>query len=224
MRTFKRGVVFTVLSMFLLVPSLQASEADSLLLVNKATLTIASFTGDQNSAFFKKTAKDAKAILIIPQSIKGAFLVGGSGGSGVLLARNSETGEWGYPAFYTLAALSVGLQIGGESSEIMLMIMTERGMEKLLTSSFKLGADTSVAVGPVGAGMAAKTADVYSYSISKGAFVGASLDGAVIKTRDKLNAAFYGKEVSPTDIIIRKTVSNTQADPLRMALSEFAGQ
>ena len=224
MKTFKCGIVFAVLSIFLLAASLQAQEKDSELLVSKAELTVKSFASDQNAEYIKKTARNAKAILIIPQSIKGAFLIGGSGGSGVLLTRNGENGEWGYPAFYTLGAVSVGLQIGGESSEIMLMVMTDRGMEKLLTSSFKLGADSSLAVGPVGAGMAAKTADVYSYSLSKGAFVGASLDGAVLKTRDKLNAAYYGQEVSPTDIIIRKTVSNPQADSLRKAIAEFAGQ
>jgi len=220
----KRCVLFIILPVLLIAPSVQASQSDAEVLIGKAELTVKSFATDQSADFFKKTAKDAKAILIIPQSIKGAFLVGGSGGSGVLLARNSETGEWGYPAFYTLGALSIGLQIGGESSEIMLMIMTDRGMEKLLTSSFKLGADASVAAGPVGGGMAAKTADVYSYSLSKGAYVGASLDGAVVKTRDGLNEAYYGKKVSPTDIVIRKSVSNQHADALRMALAGFASE
>ena len=88
------------------------------------------------------------------------------------------------------------------------MIKTDRGMKKLLTRSFKLGADLSGAVGPVGAGGTAKIVDVYSYAKTKEAFVGASLDVAVSKSRDSLNRAYYGKELSTADNLIRKTVTN----------------
>jgi lipid-binding SYLF domain-containing protein len=97
--------------------------------------------------------------------------------------------------------------------------MTDRGMEKLLTSSFKLGADLTLAAGPVGGGASAATADVLSYARSKGAFAGFSLSGAVVKTKDKFNEAYYGKAVSPTDILIRKDVSNPHADNLRQEIA-----
>ena len=102
--------------------------------------------------------------------------------------------------------------------------MTDRGMEKLLTRSFKLGADITLAAGPVGGGAAAQTADVLSYARSKGAFAGLSLDGAVVKTKDKFNEAYYGQAVSPTDILIRKTVSNPQADELRQNIAVITGK
>ena len=147
-----------------------------------------------------------------------------AGGSGVLLARDIKTGEWSYPAFYTLGSLSIGLQAGAESSEIILMVMTDRGMGSMLTSSFKLGADVTMAAGPVGVGAKAKTADIISYARAKGAFAGVSLDGAVVKTRDGLNGAYYGKTVSPTDILIRRDVSNGHAEQLRAAVKAVASK
>ena len=196
------------------------TEAESL--VDKSVAIVNSFATDPNLDWFRSKVKDAKALLIIPQSLKGAFLVGGSGGSGVLVSNDGMA--WGYPAFYTLGSVSFGLQVGAEASEVILMVMTDRGMESLLTSSFKLGADVTMAAGPVGGGATAKTADILSYSRSKGAFAGLSLDGGVIKTRDKYNNAYYGKAVSPTDILIRKSVTNSQADGLRGAVGSLSAQ
>jgi len=200
----------------------QKVEAQAI--VDKAGVVVTSFASDPNLDWFRKKVKDAKALLIIPQSIKGAFLVGGAGGSGALVVQDGATGKWGYPAFYTLGSISVGLQIGGEASEVVLMVMTDRGMESLLTSSFKLGADATFAAGPVGGGAMAQTADIVSYSRSKGAFVGMSLDGAVIKTKDKFNEAYYGKALSPTDIIVRKSAVNPAADSLRAAVAEITAK
>ena len=91
-------------------------------------------------------------------------------------------------------------------------------------SSFKLGADVTLAAGPVGGSAKAATADILSYSRSKGAFVGASLDGAVVKTRDGKNQEYYGKPVSPTDILIRKNVTNPQASRLRVAVTNLTNK
>ena len=192
-------------------------EAENL--IDNAATVVKGFAADPDLKWFRDQVKKAKAVLVIPQSIKGAFFVGGSGGSGALVAHDAATGEWGYPAFYTIGSVSFGLQFGGEASEVVLLIMTDRGMEKLLTSSFKLGADLTIAAGPVGGGAAAQTADVFSYARSKGAFAGVALDGAVVKTKDKFNEAYYGKSVSPTDILIRKSVSNLHADPLRKEIA-----
>lgn len=221
---------FMVVSCFLIslvsVSAVQASEQKDKAqeIVDKSVVLVKSFAADPNLDWFRAKVKDAKALLVIPQSIKGAFLVGGAGGSGALVVQDGTTGKWGYPAFYTLGSISVGLQIGGESSEVVLMVMTDRGMESLLTSSFKLGADATFAAGPVGGGAMAQTADIVSYSRSKGAFVGMSLDGAVIKTKDKFNEAYYGKVVSPTDIIVRKSAINPEADKLRAAVAEITAK
>lgn len=196
-----------------------SDQTDAETLVDKATTVINGFAADPDLNWFREKVKEAKAVLIVPQSIKGAFFVGGSGGSGVLVSHGSASSEWGYPAFYTIGSLSIGLQFGGEASEVILLVMSDRGMEKLLTSSFKLGADITLAAGPVGGGAAAQTADVLSYARSKGAFAGISLDGAIVKTKDKFNEAYYGKPLSPTDILVRKSVTNPHADKLRQSIA-----
>ena len=105
-------------------------EAENL--ISKATAVVNSFATDPDLEWFREKVKEAKAIMVIPQSIQGAFFIGGSGGSGALLRHEAESGTWGYPAFYTVGSLSFGLQFGGEASEIVLLVMSERGMEKLL--------------------------------------------------------------------------------------------
>jgi len=123
-----------------------------------------------------------------------------------------------------MGSVSFGLQFGGEASEIILMIMTEKGMDSMLTTSFKLGADATVAAGPVGTGAKAATADILAFARSKGAFAGISIEGAVIKPRDGWNASYYGKTVSPADITIRHMVSNPHADKLRSLVAKQSQQ
>jgi lipid-binding SYLF domain-containing protein len=169
---------------------------------------------------FRDLLPKAEGVLIVPSLLKGAFIIGASGGSGVLVTRDPNSGRWSEPAFYTLGGASIGLQLGGQSSEVVLLAMTERGVTSLLQTSAKLGGDIGVAVGPVGMGASAATAnlsaDILSFSRSKGLYGGLSLDGAVVAVRDSLNRAYYGKTVSPTDILVRHTVSH----PEGMALAD----
>ncbi len=220
------GAVLAVVGAILLhgVTGYGAEPAETEVLVDKATSVVHSFAADPDLEWFREKATQAKALLIIPQNLKGALFIGGSGGSGVLVAQDAASGKWGYPAFYSMASVSIGAQVGAEASEVILMVMTERGMEKLLTNSFKLGADITLAAGPVGGGAAAQTADILSYSRSKGAFAGMSFDGSIVETRDTLNEAYYGRPVSPTDIIIGKSVTNPHADSLRAAIDDLAAQ
>ena len=192
-------------------------------LVDQSEIVVKRFSTDQYTANFRETVKEARAVFIIPKMLKGGFVIGGSGGSGVLLNRDLVTSVWSYPAFYTMGSVSIGFQAGAEASEMILLVMTEKGMDSLLTSSFKLGADVSVAAGPVGTGVKAATADILAYSITKGVYGGASVEGAVIKTREEWNRDFYGASVSPADIIIRKKATNPQADTLRATLQAIAG-
>jgi len=214
-----------LLALFTLL-SFQASSAtaddysDTQSLVDQSTILMKSFSQDPNMTWFQSNVQYAKAVFIVPQMLKAGFIIGGSGGSGALLARDMKTNEWGYPVFYTMGSVSFGLQIGGEASEIILMVMTEKGMDSMLTTSFKLGADASVAAGPVGQGAKAATADILAFARSKGAFAGISIEGAIIKPRDKWNATYYKKAVSPADIIIRHSATNPQADGLRAAVSK----
>ena len=100
--------------------------------------------------------KDAKGVLVIPSLLKGAFFFGAEGGSGVLMARG-ESGKWSYPAFYTIGSASFGLQIGGQSAEVMLVLMTNKGLNAVLNHKVKLGGDISAAIGPYGMGAEAST-------------------------------------------------------------------
>lgn len=202
-----------------------ASEAKEL--VGKARLTIEKFATDPAMKGFRDAVKRAKGVFISPQVLRGAFIFGVSGGSGVLLARDEKASKWGGPAFYTVGEASFGLQAGGDAQEVVLLAMTERGVTKLLSPTTKLGADASVAGGPVGAGVTAESAglsaDIISFALSKGVFAGVSLEGAVVGVRGALNQAYYGKEVSPTDILIRRTVTSPHAAALIQAVAKVAG-
>jgi lipid-binding SYLF domain-containing protein len=178
--------------------------------------------GDAMRALVKRS----KGVLIYPQVLQGAFFVGASGGSGVFLARDPKSGEWSGPAFYTIGEASFGLQFGGRASEIVLVALTERGVNALLATSAKLGADAGVALGPVGIGAEAATAnlsaDIVSYSRSKGLYGGISVEGAVVVPRDGLNTAYYGQTVTPSEILIDRTVQNPQASGLLEEVNKVA--
>ncbi len=207
-------------------PARAADSAEAEELVNKARLSFESLVRDPNMTWLRDHVKDAKGILIVPQLLKAAFFFGGSGGSGVFLARDEKTGDWSDPAFYTLGSGSFGLQFGAEASEVVLLAMTQRGVKAMLDSNFKLGADASIAVGPVGGRVEGATAnlsaDILSFARSKGAFVGVSLEGAVVATRDDLSSAYYGKEVQALDILVKRDVHNNHAATLRSAVGKAA--
>lgn len=201
------------------------ASSDERQLIEKAQLTLDSFMADSNLTWFQDNVKEAKALLIVPQLIKGAFFIGGSGGSGVLVVQDEESGDWSQPAFYIVGSVSFGFQFGGQASEVIILGRTKGGIEKLYTSSFKLGGDASIAAGPYGAGIEGATsanlnADFLSFSRAKGAFAGISLEGAIIKTDNDANSAYYGQSVDALDILVRKTVSNTHADSLRAAVAQ----
>jgi SH3 domain-containing YSC84-like protein 1 len=192
-------------------------------LVEKAKLTVEEFQKDPNMDTFRELAKKAHGMLILPQMIRGAFIIGASGGSGVMVAREAPGGQWKGPAFYTLGGASFGFQAGADVAEVIILAMTERGVTKLLSPQVKLGADVSVTAGPVGAGAAAATAglsaDLVSYSMSKGLYGGFSVDGSVAGVRSSLNKAYYGKEVTPTEILIKGDPKNPHAAPLLEAVT-----
>lgn len=192
-------------------------------IVEKARLAFGEFLRDDNYSWMRDHLKNAKGILIYPQVLKGGFIVGGSGGTGVLLVRDDKAGDFGYPAFYTMGSVSFGLQIGGESAEVVLLVMSRKGIDSLLTSNFKLGGDVSVALGPVGGGAKGDiTTDFISFAKSKGLYAGLNLDGSYLSVREGLNKAYYGKEATPADIIVRRTAGNKEADRLREELRKAA--
>jgi lipid-binding SYLF domain-containing protein len=225
------GLMGAVLGVFLLAVNAPAAagekKADAEGLVSKSLLTLEAFVADKDMGPpLKSLLPRAKGVLIYPQVLKGAFIVGAAGGSGVMLAHEEKGPQWTGPAFYTMGEASFGLQIGGEAMEVVLVALSEKGVSALLSTSVKLGGNVGVAAGPVGAGAAAATqnlsADIVSYARAKGLFAGISLDGAVVDVRESLNEAYYGKKVTPTDILVKGTVKNAQANKLKAAVSKTA--
>ena len=209
---------------FMPLHALGQNAPDQKAVVEKAQLTLESFMEDESMSWFHEHIKDARGMVIVPQLIKGAFFIGGSGGSGVLIAHDEKTDEWSYPAFVTLGGASFGFQFGGQASEVILLVMTQKGIDSMISTTVKLGGDASVAVGPIGRGMEGSTApnlsaDLLSFSRAKGLFGGVSLEGAVVAARDAWNTAYYGKPTKATDILVRRDVSNPHAENLRKVVS-----
>lgn len=221
-------MVLTILAMGILfasyIPATAADRDQVQGLVDRARITLKGFIGDPNYIWLHQNLDHAKGVLIFPQVIKGGFIWGGSGGTGVLLVRNERTGNWSEPAFYTIGSVTFGLQIGGQAAEVVMLAMTQKAIDSLLSSSFKLGGEASVALGPVGGGALASadvpnvTADFLSFTKSKGLYAGLNLEGSVVAVRDSLNRAYYGKGVRPVDIIVKQDVSNSRSAGLRETL------
>jgi lipid-binding SYLF domain-containing protein len=208
------GTIVTVSA----TPAISAEATEQQQLVDKAKMTLEAFASDSSLGTAIRDLKDeTKALFIVPQFLRGAFVFGGAGGSGVLLVRDEKTHKWSEPAFYTMGSASFGLQIGGDVSEMVLVVRNQKGLEEFYRSDFKLGADASMAVGPVGQGASVKgiAADIIGYARKKGVFVGISVDGSIIAVSDDSNQAYYGKPVRPTDITVTRSVSNPKSADLR---------
>jgi lipid-binding SYLF domain-containing protein len=164
----------------------------------------------------------ARAVLIVPDLVKGGFLVGAEYGTGILLARG-PTGRWSGPAFYSVASGSFGLQIGLQDAETLFIIMSDSGLAAVMDDRMKLGANAGVALVVVGAGAEASTtahvgADIYAFNNAVGLYGGVSLAGSGILPRHSWNAAYYGANPAPEDILLALRVDSRQADRLRDVL------
>lgn len=195
-------------------------------LVDAADKTFANFMRDPEMDWLHQNIRRAKAVLIAPEVAKAGFIFGGSGGRAVLVVRNAKTGRWIGPAFYTLATASVGFQAGISVSEMLTLVMTDKGLNSLLSDSFKMGPDASIAAGPVGAGAKADViTDLVTYSRSKGLYGGINLDGTVVAVSDDWNETYYGRKgIHAPDILIRGTVRSKGADRLLGSVSRSAGK
>ena len=204
--------------------AVQAQVTDQTMMVGKAVTTVERLRAESN---FGQTMTDllarARAVLIVPDLVKGGFILGAQYGTGVLLAKDAS-GRWSGPAFYSVAAGSVGLQIGLQDAESVYVIMSDNGLSAVVDNKFKAGAGASIAVATLGAGAEANTttnvgADIYAFSKAVGLFGGAALDGAGILPRHSWNASYYGGNPTPEDILFKREVDSRQADRLRDILS-----
>ncbi|MGB8275890.1 MAG: lipid-binding SYLF domain-containing protein [Alphaproteobacteria bacterium] len=215
------AILFALFMVSAAPPARAASDEQEL--VDKSRLTIEKLVADKAFGTMKSMLEDAKGVLIIPSLLKGAFIFGAEGGSGVLLAR-TENGGWSYPAFYTMGGGSVGFQIGAQASEVVLLLMNEGALSAVMKNQIKLGADVSAAIGPVGAGIEGSTttnlnADVVAFSSNAGLFGGISLEGSVINGRESHNEAYYGSGATAHAILVEGKLVNHGADALRAFLA-----
>jgi SH3 domain-containing YSC84-like protein 1 len=160
-----------------------------------------------DKAIPQKILDNAYAIAVFPGVFKAAFVFGGERGKGVISVRNRVTNAWSAPGFLTLTGGSWGAQIGGQSADIVLVVMNPRGAEKLLQSQFKIGGEAEASAGPVGRQAAASTdiqmhAEILSYSRSRGLFAGISLSGASVREDIDANDAFYGRRLHTREIAL----------------------
>lgn len=196
-----------------------ADAADARALVDKSRSTFNEVVKAKDLDSLRAGLKAAKGVLIYPKVLKAGFFLGGSGGTGVLLVRGANN-DWSDPAFYTMGSVSFGVQFGDQESAMVVLINSQKAIDGLMANSLKLGGEVSAAVGPVGVGQAANvTADFVAYSKAKGAFIGMSIEGSVLDVRGQLNNAYYGKDVTPIDIVAKRSVNNKHADALRKAVA-----
>ena len=151
----------------------------------------------------------AECVIVFPSVLKAAFVVGASYGRGAMVCRTGEhfRGPWGAPAMYALEGGSVGFQIGGQATDLVLLVMNNRGADSILSSKVKLGGDASVAAGPVGRDASANTdaymrAEILSYSRTRGLFAGVSLEGSTLRPDDDASADVYGRKLTAREIVI----------------------
>lgn len=231
MKVILRGSVLVIVISSILACATMSSTTNEpavqQLLVDEACIVVKKFAADPEIGWFQTYLKNAKGVLIVPDLYKGAWFLGGSGGRGVLLVKDQEAGKWFGPAFYIMGSVSFGLQFGGQESEAIILVMTQRGIKSLQKRSVKLGGDVSVAAGPIGMGAQRATApslnvDYITFTLSKGAFIGISLDGAIIEENYDWNKAYYGKPVRSKDIIVTHSAINPNAAKLRSAVAKIS--
>jgi len=224
MSYFARGL--SALLVFVGVSTAALAQSEQQKLVDRADKTLSNFLRDPDMTWLQQNIGRAKAVMVAPEVVKAGFIFGGSGGRAVTVARDEKTGKWAGPAFYTLATASVGFQAGVSVSEVVTLVMTEKGLNSLLAPSVKLGGDASVAAGPIGAGAKADVvADFVSFSRAKGLYGGLNLDGTVIAISNEWNEAYYNKKgILPPDILVRMTARNKGGDKLITDVTRAGGK
>jgi len=157
----------------------------------------------------QEVMEKAECVIVFPSVLKAAFVVGASYGRGAMICRTGEhfRGRWGAPAMYALEGGSVGFQIGGEATDLVLLVMNGRGADSILNSKVKLGGNASVAAGPVGRDASANTdafmrAEILSYSRTRGVFAGISLEGSTLRPDDDASEDVYGKKLTAREIVL----------------------
>jgi lipid-binding SYLF domain-containing protein len=223
LKMLKRFLFVASLAFLVTLTAVASDREDDVKRTHKAAEVFKDIMNTPDQGIPHDLLQSAKCIAIIPGDVKFAFIFGGSYGRGLATCRTDH--GWSAPMFVAIDGGSVGYQIGGSSTDIVMLFMNDRALKSLLSDKFKLGADASVAAGPVGRNAAAGTdlklnAEILSYSRAKGVFVGVSLDGAVVQADKSGDKAMYGDDVDRHEILDGKVAVPASARPL---LHEIGG-
>ena len=204
--------------------SVARAETGQQTVINGAIKTLGDLRHDKAFGNAKELLRTAQAVMIVPRLWKGGFFVGGEGGQGVMMVRHG--GGWSDPAFYVMGSASFGLQIGLEQAELIMLVMTERGVKALLNDEFKVGAQAGISVvtlgSTVGAAIAGATPpDIVVWASSTGLYGGLTINGSIIKPQPSDDRAFYGRAVTNRDVLYGKTPSG-RASALTRELARLA--
>lgn len=218
-----RGMFLAALLLFAMPAKAQQEQQA---LVDRATLAVqelmTSGDGVQDAVNFLRRAR---AVMVCPRVFRAGFILGGEGGACVLVGRDGA-GSWSSPAFYYLGSGSFGLQIGIQDAMVMMMIMTDRGLQAVMDSQFKVGADAAIAIATIGGGIqggttAAAGADIVAVARARGLFAGMTLQGSIFSYRADWAQAYYGREYSARQIVMLMEAHNPGSDPLRAMLLRY---
>lgn len=222
----KRFLIGTTLALLVTLTAVASDREDDVKRTQKAAQVFREIMSTPDKGIPRDLLKSTKCIAIIPGDVKFAFVFGGSYGRGVATCRIGH--GWSAPMFVAINGGSVGYQIGGSSTDIVMLFMNDHALQSLLGDKFKLGADASVAAGPVGRTAAAGTdvrlnAEILSYSRAKGLFAGVALDGSVVQADKSGDKAMYGENVDRHQILSGKAAVPASARSLLHEISEYAG-
>lgn len=197
--------------------------------LNDATEVVNTLMQGGDKAIPQELLDKGECVVVIPGMVKGAFIVGGQYGRGFVTCRKASGPGWTAPGAVRLEGGSIGLQIGGQATDIILLVMNKNGAQKMMTSKFTLGGDVSVAAGPVGRTSTAETdalmrAEILSWSRSRGAFAGVSLKGSTMREDKEAIEALYGKNYKNKDIVASGLAVPAPAQPLIAALNKFSSR
>ncbi|MGA3053750.1 MAG: lipid-binding SYLF domain-containing protein [Candidatus Korobacteraceae bacterium] len=220
----KRILIATTLVLLVTLTAVASDREDDVNRTDKAAQVFKEIMNTPDQGIPQELLETAKCIAIIPGDKKFAFIFGGNYGRGLATCRTGH--GWSAPMFVAIEGGSVGYQIGGSSTDIVMLFMNDRALQSLLSDKFKLGADASVAAGPVGRTASANTdiklkAEILSYSRAKGVFAGVSLDGAVVQADKSGDEAMYGNDVNRHEILDGKVAVPASARPLLHEIGKY---
>ena len=222
-------IIATTMATTLALTPLLAADNEPAKRLDDAAAVFSEIMATPDKGIPQELLENAHCIVIVPDLKTAAFVVGGKYGKGYLSCRRASGGGWSAPATVRIEGGSVGFQIGGSSTDLVMLVMSERGADKLLESKFTLGAEASVAAGPVGRTATAQTdaqmhADILSWSRSQGLFAGVALEGATLRQDLDDNATLYGKKLENRDIVKNGVRPPTAAAKLLALLNRYSAK